>query len=98
MNIAPNSNLIDRAREMTAHLTIRPGRRSAEDAEAFATLYNATNARKVKPAYYLWQFFSSPNASPCLFVEDDGTPVAAYGTRVMDFDGPEERIGLAVDL
>jgi len=93
-----NSTLIANARELTAHLTIRPGRRSAEDAAAFADLYNEANARKVKPAYYLWQFFSAPNPGRCLFVEDDGTPVAVYGTRVMDFDGPEERIGLAVDL
>ena len=98
MNTAPHADLLARARELTAHLTIRPGRRSAEDAAAFADLYNASRARKVNRAYYLWQFFSTPNASPCLFVEDEGTPVAVYGTRVMDFDGPEERIGLAVDL
>ena len=98
LNMPPHPQLLDRARELTAHLTIRPGRRSAEDAAAFADLYNANSARKVKPAYYLWQFFSAPNPGPCLLVEDEGTPIAAYGTRVINFDGPEERIGLAVDL
>src|SRR5947209_226772 len=98
LNTPPRPELLDRARDLTAHLTIRPARRSAEDAAAFTELYNAANTRKVKPAYYLWQFFAAPNPSPCLFVEDDGAPVAVYGTRIMDFDGPEERIGLAVDL
>ena len=78
LNMPPHPQLLDRARELTAHLTIRPGRRSAEDAAAFAELYNANSVRKVKPAYYLWQFFSTPNPSPSLLVEDEGTPIAAY--------------------
>jgi hypothetical protein len=94
-----NDQFIQRVQESTGHFRIRQGEARSEDAKAFAAICNATYIRQVTEAYYLWQFFNTPNQAVCLFVEDKGQVVATYGLRQLTYTtSPNRFVGLTVDL
>jgi hypothetical protein len=92
-------SLNERILRWTRTVPVRRGAETAVDAERFVELFNSTYARKQKPPYYFWRFWSRQIESSVFFVESAGELKGFCGVALMEMAGlPSFMAGFLADI